>query len=72
MTRLPKSTARREIARLEKINAKLVSAMGSLDRFHRDDVRLSIDEAKASLARTQAWVVDAIQCLQIDAGIESA
>lgn len=68
---LSRSTALREIARLEKINAKLVSAMGSLDRFHRDDVKLSVEEAKSSLARSQAWVVDAIQCLRIDSGLET-
>lgn len=71
MTRLQQSTARREIARLDKVTADLMSAMKRLDRFDREDVSLSIDEAKAALGRTQAWIVDAIQCLQIDSGLET-
>lgn len=61
----------RDIERLDKVAAELMSTMKRLDRFDREDVSLSIEEAKSALGRTQSWIVDAIQCLQIDHGLET-
>lgn len=63
------STVLRDIERLRAIDVKLESAMKSLDRFHRIEVDLSVDEAKNQLARSRAFVEEAIWCLRNDHGL---